>query len=114
MRERNGVGKTRVEAMAKAIADSGGSATTKTAAKKALQDYLKTFPSLAGSSAAPLPVADASRRKGFRLRGSSFLFTYNWDFFGSSLPDSTPKLADKEEVWSLWKAWKANKKNTMQ
>jgi len=30
----------------------------------------------------------------FRLRGKSFLFTWNWDFLGKDLPDGTPPPAD--------------------
>ena len=45
-----------------------------------------------------------------RFRGTSFLFTYNWDFLCKALPDGTPATVSVEALWSLWKTWKAQKK----
>ena len=61
-----------------------------------------------------VPAEDANQAmppaSPFRLRGKSFLFNYNWDFFGKPFPDGTPPAADVAGLWHLWKTWKNDKK----
>ena len=54
-------------------------------------EYEQTFSKATDEEAGPEAQAEAERaslvssnekRREFRLRGTSFLFTYNWDFFG--------------------------------
>ena len=54
------------------------------------------------------------RAGGFRLRGRSFLFTYNWDFLHKDLPDGTKHPDTYEDLWRLWLAWKQNTKKAQQ
>ena len=51
---------------------------------------------------------------GFRLRGTSFLLTYNWDFFGADFPDGTAAATSPEELWRIWGKFKARKKKDVQ
>lgn len=44
------------------------------------------------------------------MRGTSFLFNYNWDFFGKPFPDGTPSPSTAAELWQLWLDWKKGKK----
>ena len=48
-----------------------------------------------------------------RLRGKSFLLTYNWDFLGRAFPDSTAAAATSEDLWNLWRAWRKSKKREL-
>ena len=49
----------------------------------------------------------------FRLRGTSFLFTYNWDFLGQAFPDGTSAPRTVEDLWRMWRKWKKQKKKEM-
>jgi len=90
----------RVQEMAQAIAASSGPEQSKSDAAAAFEIYESTF--------ADAQAADGQQppRNGFRLRGKSFLLTYNWDFLHRPLPDGTAPLAGNKEVWQLWKEWK--------
>jgi hypothetical protein len=44
--------------------------------------------------------------EGFRLRGKSFLLTYNWDYFNKPFPDGTPPPSTPAELWGMWVSWK--------
>ena len=48
-----------------------------------------------------------------RLRGKSFLLTYNWDFLGKVFPDGTAAAITSEELWNLWRAWRKLKKREL-
>jgi hypothetical protein len=58
----------------------------------------------------PAEEATQGGRGGFRLRGKSFLFTFNWDFFGRRFPDGTAAAANADALWELWRVWKRGKK----
>ena len=90
-----------VTALMERIRASAGTEADKREAEKAFRLYEATFEEQ--PSAGPAPAA---AKKGFRLRGRSFLFTYNWDFFGSNLPDGTAALEDAAALWALWLNWK--------
>lgn len=99
---RDDVGRDRVTKFAAAIRNSAGPANQKTAADVAFQAYEKTW---------QVPQAtEAPKKGGWRLRGRSFLLTYNWDFLGLPFPDGTPAATTPGQLWRLWKAWKEQKK----
>ena len=54
------------------------------------------------AEASPQPAA-------FRLRGNSFLFTCNWDFFRKPFLDGSATAANCEELWKLWVNWEAQR-----
>jgi len=56
------------------------------------------------------PAEEGTQRGGFRLRGKSILFTYNWNFLGRRFPDGTPAAASEDALWELWRVWKRLKK----
>ena len=87
--------------MMEQVRGSAGNQADKRGAEKVFKLYEATFDVL---PKAPQPTAVA--KKGFRLRGRSFLFTYNWDFMGRTLPDGTPALKDTAALWALWLPWK--------
>jgi hypothetical protein len=43
----------------------------------------------------------------FRMRGRSFLFTYNWGFLDKAFPDGTPHASSVDDLWRLWCDWKS-------
>ena len=61
---------------------------------------------------APDDEAPAGREK-FRMRGASFLLTYNWRFYEKPLPDGTPTPETEDDLWRLWKQWKAAAKKAL-
>ena len=74
--------------------------------------YLTTFPD------GRLPAgagdgASGSPARGFRVRGRSFLLTYNWLFTDKAFPDSTPPAVSNEDLWALWCGWKKRKKKDL-
>lgn len=76
-------GRARVRSLFEAIGGSGASADVKRQAAGYHAAYEATFsdPAPANAPAAvPAPVAAVEHKRA--LRGSSFLLTYNWDFFG--------------------------------
>ena len=85
-------------------------------------EYEQTFSKATDEEAGPEAQAEAERaslvssnerRREFRLRGTSFLFTYNWDFLGREFPDETAAPADASALWHLWRAWKKAKKKEL-
>ena len=97
----------KVAEMMDAIRQAVGHSETKATAEAIFLRYGKTFDTLAvAATAEESPVGPP----GFRLRGKSFLFTYNWDYLNRDLPDGTPHLASAAVVWNLWREWKARKK----
>ena len=100
---RDDSGRALVTAMMERLRASAGNTTQKRDAEKSFKLYEATFEEQANTPAAP-----TTEKKAFRLRGRSFLFTYNWDFFGRNLPDGTPALKDTEALWALWLTWKTN------
>ena len=63
-------------------------------------------------AAAPADETPAGRDK-FRMRGASFLLTYNWRFYEKRLPDGTPTPQTEDDLWRLWKRWKAGSKKAL-
>ena len=74
--------------------------------ENAFSKYQGTFAE-AENVAAAAGAASAASARDFRLRGTSFLFTYNWDFLNKPLPDGTPAPATEQQLWRMWRAWKA-------
>ena len=109
---RDDVGQAKVTVFAEAIQASAGAAGVKASAAKAFAAYNATFPPAQAqpTTATTGPTEDAN----FRLRGKSFLATYNWDFLKTPLPDGTPPLRTTEKLWRLWRDWKAQKKAELQ
>ena len=77
-------------------------------AKEAWKAYRKTFGEEEATESAPQPTTT------WRLRGRSFLLTYNWDFLGTGFPDGTVHATSYGRLWHLWKEWKAEKKEELQ
>ena len=79
--------------------------------RKALEDivekYLQTF------SDGQAAVAQGEAQDSYRLRGCSFLLTFNWLFTSRSFPDGTPPAASNAELWRTWRDWKARKKKEL-
>lgn len=114
-------GRDAVTGMVAAVRASAGYAGVRKDLEKAFKLYEGTFGAdgaleAGGSSAAAagaLAAVSSKPKKEFRLRGRSFLLTYNWDFFGKRLRDGTAKLESVEALWSLWLAWKKEKKKEL-
>ena len=90
---RDVAGRQLVAEMMARTRSSSGPASAKADAEKAYKLYEATFegrdtalPVLAGVEADGSAQAETQSDKQFRLRGRSFLFTYNWDFFRRPLP----------------------------
>ena len=107
-------GRSKVKEMMENIRASTCSPEDKASAETAWTAYEATFET-GGVADAPQEQAQhqanepepSQTTRGFRLRGRSFLFTYNWNFLGKALPDGTPPPATADEVWHMWLAWKA-------
>lgn len=96
----------RVRAFAAAIEASEAEESQKQKARDAFTAYLATWPAEPAQ-----PQQDEQQGDGtFRLRGRSFLLTYNWDFFNKPLPDGTAAATSPKALWRCWKEWKALKK----
>ena len=89
----------RVEAMFNSIV-----AKAETDAKSQVTKLFETYQASFKVEPVSLPVQKVASEP-FRLRGRSFLFTYNWDFFHKPLPDGTPAVADSASLWKLWQSW---------
>ena len=89
--------------MVQGIRDSDGDAELKRKAERVFLSYNSSFAGQLPSNGPGLPHS-------FRMRGRSFLLTYNWDFFSKPFPDGTPKVNTRSELWRLWRNWKADKK----
>ena len=83
---RDDASRERVVAFTEAILASGATAELKDKVRTLLRKYQATWP----SEATALPLQSDSPRpvdKGeYRLRGTSFLLTYNWDFLHLPFP----------------------------
>lgn len=114
--ERDDVGYDRMRAFAGAIQASGGPADAKASARRAFKEYEATWTVAEGGreTSTPQEPQDQSPGGAYRLRGKSFLFTYNWDFLQKALPDGTAPSTSPGELWRLWKEWKAQRKTEMQ
>ena len=110
---RDDAGQERVRAFAAAIDASAGPARQKAAARTAYAAYARSW--LAEEVPRPKARGPAARGHGaeFRLRGKSFLVTYNWDFCNEAFPDGSPPVASPEALWAAWRAWKASKKQEL-
>ena len=86
----DGAARAKVQTMAEAIAASSASADVRQGAADALAAYVATYADDGPLEEAPAPGGAASSGDGFRLRGRSFLLTYNWDFFRRELPRRLP------------------------
>ena len=95
---RDDAGKAKVTAMMLDIrAASGLEAATLQSAEEAFRRYEHTF------------GADTDHKQppeGFRLRGKSFLLTYNWDYFNKPFPNGAPPPSTPAELWGMWRSWK--------
>ena len=96
---RDGSSRAKVEAMIQSIIASSA-ADVKTEATKVFEKYQSSFTAELES-----PVVQSANAEPFRLRGRSFLFTYNWDFFNKAFIDGAPKASDAEDLWKLWQTW---------
>ena len=77
---KDGFGRARVAEFARLVEASGGPAASKEAVAAAFFRYKGTW---AEQTPAEAPTIQAQAPQGgFRLRGKSFLLTYNWDFLG--------------------------------
>ena len=95
---RDDAGKAKVTAMMLDIrAASGLEAATLQSAEEMFRRYEHTF------------GADTDHKQppeGFRLRGKSFLLTYNWDYFNKPFPNGAPPPSTPAELWGMWRSWK--------
>ena len=95
-----------MRSLASAIAASNAADSEREKAKDAWARYEATWPREEAN-----PDEAGQHTEGhFRLRGKSFFFTYNWDFFNKPTPDGTAPAASPNELWKRWKSWKASKK----
>ena len=81
----------------------------------AVSAYLASFP---GVPEYVIPAgagddASGSSASGFRVRGRSFLLTYNHLFTDTAFPDGTPPAAPNGDLWALWCDWKKRKKKEL-
>ena len=70
---------------------SGAPDATLRKVEKEFALYVGTFDTTA-AAAVPQEAAAETETPANRYRGKSFLLTYNWDFFGTDLPDGTAAL----------------------
>ena len=88
------------------IRKSAGPEKNKTEAGEVLAAYEQTFAEHAAASESASPsAATPVENKPFRLRGCSFLFTYNYDFCNTALPDGTV-LGSHQDLWTNWEKWR--------
>jgi hypothetical protein len=110
----NKASKSKVATLIEAIRSSRARKSIKDAAEKAYNAYLATFiavqgetESKSGHAQAEATCSVAPAVRSIRLRGVSFLTTYNWDFFGKRLPDGTEPFSSSQSLWKSWRNWKA-------
>ena len=96
----------KVQEMMNAIRASGGPGDEKRKAETAFAAYEATF-------AEQAPQPEAAQEAGFRLRGKSFLLTYNWNYLHKDFPDGTPAPETYADLWHLWLEWKKEKKKEL-
>ncbi|CAK0881684.1 unnamed protein product [Prorocentrum cordatum] len=75
--------------------------------KQKLEDAVSAYLASAGDD------ASGSSASGFRMRGRSFLLTYNHLFTDKAFPDCAPPAASNEDLWALWRDWKKRKKKEL-
>ena len=112
-RVRDCAGKEAVEAMMARIraSDGDGLVEARAEAEAEFKRFLATYQEQAveqGPAEVEHRSDPATEKK--RLRGTSFLFTYNWRYMNKALPDQTPALADASALWRSWREWKKAKK----
>ena len=93
---KDSAGREKVQVLAQKVEASDGDAEFKAAASAAFAAYLATYGEAGGAEEEG--GNEEEEEKGFRLRGTSFLFTYNWGFFGKPFPDDTPPVASRRKV----------------
>ena len=106
---RDTASRDKFQELAETVAASGADEALKAQAAAAFKAYEDTFAADDDEEG-----QDDETVAGFRLRGTSFLLTYNWDFFGADFPDGTAAPASPADLWRLWKAFKAQKKKDLQ
>lgn len=122
------VGRSAVSSLMSRIRACSGGAADKKEAEKVFAKYEATFAGTAPPAQAALEgqAAEASRpgddsqretapaaRKAVRMRGKSFLLTYNWDFMGRCFPDGKAAVTTTEELWEIWWGWKKEVKRKL-
>ena len=118
-RLRDDVGRQKVKTFAETIQASQGSSERKQEAAEVLAAYELTWaqgsaPAVAAEPEVQTPPADSGNAsQGIRMRGTSFLLTYNWKFFSRPLPDGTPALESEDDLWKLWRRWKKKAKKSL-
>ena len=111
---RDDVGREKVKEMFQDINTRKLSDKQKAAAEKAFKAYEETWPT-SGTGVQKVVATEPEKAEAspqpatFRLRGTSFLFTYNWDFFQKAFPDGSAGAANCEELWKLWVNWEAQR-----
>ena len=95
-------GRDKVRAMISRIRDVGPTGRVKKEFEAAAKKYEGTFKAIYDKVEGYEVCVE---KVGFR--GTSFLFTYGWDFLCKALPDGTAATVSVEALWSLWKTWKA-------
>ena len=110
---RDDAGQDRVRVFVAAIAASRGAAREKAKAREAYRAYAATWP--AADVALPVAPQRAANMEGghVRLRGKSFMLTYNWDFFHTPFPDGTEAPGSASELWQCWRSWQAEQKQQL-
>ena len=117
---RDDAGRQKVKEMVEAIRAADGPAESQEEAEQAYASYEATYAAAPPQEAAADAGAGAAAGQegvqaggGFRLRGKSFLFTYNWKFLSRPRPDGTPPAQSEEALWNEWKAWKKARKKAL-
>ena len=112
---RDDAGRQQIGEMMQRIRRAKGHADTKRDAEAVFKLYEGTFAiqPVVAPVAALGASADTDTATSNRIRGRSFLLTYNWDYFGKALPDGTSALADAGSLWSLWLTWKRQQKKNL-
>ena len=96
-----------------AIRAADAPARAKAEAETAFCAYAATFVAQPGRApGGPLPRPVPEPDENVRLRGKSFLFTYNWDFFHVPLPDGSRHAASTDALWAEWMQWQSLKART--
>ncbi len=102
--------KKTVQGVVDAIVASHATVLARKGAVALHEKYLGTFKISARSKAAAAPprpppssVGPAQEK---RIRGKGFQNNYNWDFFGTPLPDGTPPFSDVDALWLDWQRWR--------
>ena len=112
---RDDAARPKVQQMMEAIRGATGPPDRQAEAETWFKAYDATF--IEGDAAAPQAAAEPQRdvreTAPFRMRGSSFLLTYNWKFYELPLPDGTATSGSEEELWRLWRRWKQGKKKEL-